>query len=140
MKGKLTCMERGSINKLIYVLFQANILSLFLVVIIFGGWVMAKSPKDINQIDYSDGISKEESLVIAKKYILSKGMDFLDANRMKFIEDSSGFVANPKLYDENWVISVSTTIGTRLRSGLEWGTVYVNKITGEVRYGGEGPS
>ena len=111
-----------------------------LCVLINGGCVMAKSPRDINQIDCSDGISKEESIVIAKKYVLSKGMDFLDENRMKFIEDSSGFVANPKLYDENWVISVSTTIGTRLRSGLEWGTVYVNKTTGEVRYGGEGPS
>lgn len=89
----------------------------------------------IKNIDFSDGVSKEEAIVIAQNYMIDEGDDFCkDYNLLKpTVEESSRF-------PENWLVGFPTTLKYRLKTGLQWNAMFVNKKTGLVKYSGEGPS
>lgn len=100
---------------------------------------MAEKPYDyyrekLKEVDLSDGVSKEEAIIIAQNYVIDKiqgGEDFykkLGISKPEFSED-------PKYRNqliEKWVILFP------MRYGLlkTWNVIYVNKHTGEVTEGG----
>lgn len=116
----------------------------FISFLIFGpsiGGTMGEKPdykiqikEKYNQIDLSDGVSKEEAIIIAQNYLIEEGLD-------KICDISTGEVIGD-LYNnpEYWHVSFSTTQKVKRQQGLKWASVYVHKKTGEVKYGGEGPS
>jgi hypothetical protein len=86
------------------------------------------------QIDLSGSVSKEDAIIIAQNYLIEEGLD-------KICDISTGEVIGD-LYNnpEYWHVSFSTTQKVKQQQGLKWASVYVHKKTGEVKYGGEGPS
>lgn len=103
------------------------------------GMAMAENPysyyrKKLKEVNVSDGVNKEEAIIIAQNYVVDKiqeGEDFykkLGISKPEFSED-------PKYVDrfpEEWVILFP------MRFGLlkTWDVIYVNKLTGEVTAGG----
>ncbi len=103
------------------------------------GMTMTGRPYDhyqekLKDIDTSDGVNKEEAIIIAQNYIIDKikeGEDFykkLGISKPEFSDD-------PKYKNqliENWVILFP------MRYGLfkTWYVIYINKYTGKVRTGG----
>lgn len=85
------------------------------------------------QLNLSDGVSKEEAIIIAQNYLIDEDLDSLL------------IVTNPKVesYDIKegyWLVSFPATFKVRWTQGLKWGSALVDKITGKVIYRGEGPS
>jgi hypothetical protein len=88
------------------------------------------------KIDLSDGVSREEAIVIAQNYLIEKGID-KDYN----LKSAHIFGENDPFWGKNsWHISFYIKLGERLRTGLKWCSFHVDKKTGFVSGGGCGPS
>ena len=87
-------------------------------------------------------VSEEQALVIAKRYIVDKGIDLYNISKLRLIDEKDyHYDAIPKeLFETDWIIIIPTKLKVQLSQGLKWGIVYVNKRTGEVTPGGMGPS
>ena len=125
-------------------MFKKDLLIIFLWFLIFGrtaGGAMEANQNYKEQIkekykniDLSDGVSKKEAIIIAQNYLIGEELNNIcDITTGEVIGDMYN---NP----EYWHVSFSTTHKVKLEQGLKWVSVYVNKGTGEVKYGGEGPS
>ena len=89
---------------------------------------------NLSQVDISDGVSKEEAMIIAQNYMLNKRSDIeKDFNIRK------PWVTPTSLFPDSWVVYFPTTFSFRNSTGLKWGGMFVNKKTGELKYSGEGP-
>gem|GEM_PF-3403422 len=86
-------------------------------------------------VNLSDGVDKEEAIVIAQNYLIDNGLDaLLDVSKVRKTDDQKS-----PWGIEDWLISFSTTSKARRQQGLKWGSLLVNKKTGVVKYLGEGP-
>ena len=88
------------------------------------------------QIKVDNGIDKEEAIILAQNQLLKD-------NRAKGLSLRSAeiFGENDPFWDKDtWHISFKATFPSRLKDGVKWWTLHVNKKTGEVTYGGGGPS
>jgi hypothetical protein len=116
---------------------------LFLISIFFiidnKGMAMTGRPYDyyrekLKEVNISDGVSKEEAIIIAQNYIIDKikeGGDFykkLGISKPEFSDDSK----YKNQLKENWVILFPMRYGF-LKT---WNVIYVNKQTGKVVDGG----
>lgn len=103
------------------------------------GMAMAENPysyyrEKLKEVDVSDGVSKEEAIVIAQNYIIDaieRGEDFpkkLGLSGAQISEDPYDI----KNFPDDWVVLFP------MKYGLfkTWDVFYVNKITGKVVGGG----
>lgn len=98
---------------------------------------MEKSPDhdkaQPQQVNTSDGISKEEAVIVAKKYLVEKGY------REGYVI-SKPTVTESSVVEGCWTVSFPTTWRVRMEQGLKWLAVDVDKKTGQIRSAGWGPS
>lgn len=101
----------------------------------------------LKQVDISDGVSEEEAILLAQNYMINQKEDFsrnFVLSKPKVVEvnlnDPMFRKLDNTIYKENWVISFPATLEFKLKTGLKWCEMFVNKKTGQVRYSGEGPS
>ncbi|MBU1121610.1 MAG: hypothetical protein KKF54_02795 [Candidatus Omnitrophica bacterium] len=87
-------------------------------------------------IDLSDGVNKEEAIIIAQNYIITSNKDkIFDLKSAKIFGEN-----DPYWPSTSWHISFNIISRDWRRRGLKWGTFHVDKKTGVTKYGGEGPS
>lgn len=86
------------------------------------------------KIDLSDGDSKEEATIIAQNYLFEKGID------------KDCIIAKTKVMDKEWwipdgcwEIRFGVVPIIKQKQGLEWFSVYIDKISGEIKGSGWGP-
>lgn len=125
-------------------MFNKILILTFIFFIMFGqsmGGAMEARPnykerikEKYKNIDLSDGVNKEEAIIIAQNYLIKEGLD--KKCNIATTEVVGDLYKNP----EYWHVSVSTTHKVKWEQGLKWMSVYVNKKTGEVKGGGAGPS
>ena len=108
-------------------------LSLFL---LNAGCAMANKASDykyykasMNTVNYSDGISKEEAIIIARNSMIEDG-DAKDFNLANPTVESGG------LNDELWDVEFKARLWLEATRGIFFGTVYIDKKTGQVKGGG----
>jgi len=116
------------------------VVALFLITAFFminnKGIALAGRPYDyyrekLKEVNISDGVSKEEAIIIAQNYVIDmieKKEDFfkkLGISKPQLSEDPD--------FKEDWIILFPMRYGF-LKT---WGVVYVNKKTGKAVYGGE---
>ncbi len=98
---------------------------------------MAKSPDDyrakLQQVNLSDGASKEEAIVIAQNYLLRNA--YKDGYKI-----SRPRVNDSTIVKDCWAVVFPTTWSVKLGQGLKWLEVDVDKTTGEIKSVGWGPS
>ncbi len=109
------------------------------------GGMMAKSSDyyraQLQQVNLTDGVSKEEAVIIAQNNLIDDGTDkscVLSQPSVKdsrFTVDGAGHPLAPC-----WEVRFDATWKTRLRSGLKWFRVLVDKKTGQIKSSGWGPS
>jgi len=109
------------------------------------GGTMAKSHDDyrakLHHIDRTDGISKEEAIIIAQNHLIEGGTDKEVALSKPSVEDSrftvdgAGHPLAPC-----WEVRFNATWKVRLESGLKWVRVLVDKKTGQIKSSVWGPS
>ncbi len=87
----------------------------------------------LKTINISDGVNREEAKILAQNYLIDNNLD----NLLIISKPSIEFDRRRK---DSWLITFPTTREVRLKQGLSWGSVLINKRTGEVKYLGEGPS
>lgn len=88
------------------------------------------------RIDFSDGISKEEAIIIAQNYLLGN-----EWGKNCNLRSAKIFAENDSFWDKaSWHIGFDLIQETRLKTGLKWTIVNVEKKTGKATPGGEGPS
>lgn len=124
-------------------LFKIMVIDLFLIMGFFTannkGMAMVGRPYDyyrekLKEVDVSDGVSKEEAIIIAQNYVIDmieKGEDFfkkLELAKAQTSEDTS----YTNRFPEDWVILFPMSYGL-LKT---WNIIYVNKQTGKVVDGG----
>lgn len=88
----------------------------------------------IKQVDVSDGVSKEEAVTIAQNYMLEESFNVKDV--IDFLKPKVG---NSGLIKGCWAIIFHSTFKVRMKSGLKWYTVHIDKKTGEIKSQGWGP-
>jgi hypothetical protein len=90
--------------------------------------------KSLSEVNLSDGVDKEEAIILAQNYLVNTGRDdFLITSKPKVFEKHA--------YGANyWRVTFPTTPKVQREQGLEWGALIVDKETGKVQYLGEGPS
>lgn len=109
------------------------------------GSAMGDNPKKIEQIkeDYTklnltDGVSKEEALVIAQYFIINDSST-LSSN----VNLNSGRVMESGLkhvIGDCWAVNFSAQSKFRRQTGLKWFDVHIDKLTGQIKTTGWGPS
>jgi hypothetical protein len=107
------------------------------------GLAMAQAPdykeqikEKYKKVDLSDGVSKEEAIIIAQNYLIERGID-----KTYKLESAEVFGEDDPFWDKNsWHIGFYTKLGERLKTGLKWCSFHVDKKTGSVLGGGCGPS
>ena len=87
----------------------------------------------LQQLDLTDGVSKEEAIVIVQNYLLRNS--YKDGYK----------ISRPRINDSTivkgcWAVVFPTTWSVRLGQGLKWLEVDVDKTTGEIKSVGWGPS
>ena len=87
----------------------------------------------LKTINISDWVNREEAKILAQNYLIDNNLD----NLLIISKPSIEFDRRRK---DSWLITFPTTREVRLKQGLSWGSVLINKRTGEVKYLGEGPS
>lgn len=100
---------------------------------------MAENPygyyrKKLKEVKVSDGVDKEEAIIIAQNYVIDmieKGEDFLKKLGLSKAQISTDSYDSKSFLDD-WVVLFP------MRYGLfkTWNVFYVNKITGKVVGGG----
>ena len=88
----------------------------------------------LKNIDFSDGINKEEAIIITQNYLIDKGFKLENIDVLKPTVDQSG------LYDDCWVVIFNASFHVRHGQGLKWYSLDIDKKLGEVRVEGWGPS
>ncbi len=93
-----------------------------------------KVKEDYKKIDISDGVNKDEALIIGKYFIAThQDLDVTENVKIKTAEvDQSG------LNDDWWAVGFDTSFKFK-RRGLQWYTVNIDKNTGEIKARGFGP-
>ena len=109
------------------------------------GGTMAKSSDyyraQLQQVNLTDGVSKEEAIIIAQNNLIDDGTDkscVLSRSSVKdtgFTVDGAGHPLAPC-----WEVRFNATWKVRLESGLKWCEVLVDKKTGQIKVSGWGPS
>lgn len=86
----------------------------------------------LKQVDRSDGVSKEEAIVIAQNYLIDQGAfkDFM-VSRPK--------VRDSKVIDGCWAVSFPRTLREMLKHGPLWSVVEIEKRTGQIKASGGWP-
>lgn len=88
------------------------------------------------QINVSDGISKDEAIILAQNQVLKDNQE-----EIFVLKSAEVFGENDKFWDKNsWHISFKVKSKEWLRRGIKWCSLHVNKKTGEITAGGCGPS
>ncbi|MDP3722678.1 MAG: hypothetical protein Q8R91_04175 [Candidatus Omnitrophota bacterium] len=95
----------------------------------------------LKAVDPSDGINKEEAIIIAQNHLIEGGADKEVALSKPSVEDSRFTVdgAGHPL-PPCWEVHFNATWKVRLESGLKWVRVLVDKKTGQIKVSGWGPS
>lgn len=109
------------------------------------GGAMAKSPDyyraQLKLVNLADGVSEDEAIIIAQNNLIDDGTDkFCVLSRSSvrdtgFTVDGAGHPLAPC-----WEVRFDATWKMRLRSGLKWFSVLVDKKTGQIKVSGWGPS
>ena len=95
----------------------------------------------LKTVDLSDGVSKEEAIIIAQNHLIDGGADkevSLSRPSVKnsdFTLDGAGHPLPPC-----WEVRFNATWKVRLESGLKWYEVHIDKKTGQIKSSGWGPS
>lgn len=97
-------------------------------------------PEKFKQIDLSDGVTKEEAVIIAQNHAIDQGWDKDYIVARPIAKDFKN-----KLYgSEEWEVTFNATYGANVKQAKGFGMfglfrgyawVYVNKKTGEIRSG-----
>lgn len=96
-----------------------------------------KIKENYQQLDFSDGISKNEAIIIAQyDLIKDEGKDW-DLNIKKPRVKESGL---KDVIGDCWAVIFDANLKMKFKSGLKWYTIHVDKKTGEIRSRGWGPS
>ncbi len=107
------------------------------------GGTMKQPPEyyraQLQRINLSDGVSKEEAIIIAQNYLLDVGEKGCALSRpsvkdSSFTRDGEGRPLAPC-----WEVKFPTTWAVRFKQGLFWVAVHIDKKTGKVRVAGAGP-
>lgn len=94
----------------------------------------------LKTIDLSDGISKEEAIIIAQNYSIDEGSEKFYILSRPSVKDSSFTVDGAgRPLAPCWEVRFPTMWRVRLKQGLLWGTVLIDKQTGHVKGSGAGP-
>ena len=106
---------------------------------------MAKSSDyyraQLRQIDFSDGVSKDEAIVIAQNHLIDGGADEEVLLSKPSVEDSRFTVDGAgRPLAPCWMVRFDATLKVRLESGLKWYSVDIDKKTGQIKVSGWGPS
>jgi len=93
----------------------------------------------LKAVDPSDGVNKEEAIIIAQNHLLDVGENGCLLSRPSvrdshFTVDGAGRPLAPC-----WEVKFPTTWGVRLKQGLFWVMVLVEKQTGYIKGSGAGP-
>lgn len=87
------------------------------------------------KVDLSDGVGKEEAIIIAQYHMIEEGMD-----KSCNLGSAEIFSENDPYWDKNsWHVSFKTTVKERVKSGSKWVTVNIDKKTGKVEISGWSP-
>jgi hypothetical protein len=115
------------------------LLILFTLLTPYQGVAMGKKPisyykEKLTKVDFSDGINKEEAIIIAQNYLIDKGID------------KDCVIDKPKVTEKQWWIPkgcwevrFKASFEVKTKQGLEWFSVYVNKTTGKIKGKSWGP-
>lgn len=88
------------------------------------------------KINLSDGVSKDEAIVIAQNYLLEN-----EFGKNCILKSAKVFAEDDPYWDKNsWHVTFNLKLSKKLKTGLKWTVVNVDKKTGDARSGGEGPS
>lgn len=104
---------------------------LFTVIMPYEGGAMAERPNKENfqeQVDLSDGVNKEEAVILAKNYIMQKGLE----KNMIVLKPK---VKENSLVKECWAVYFSPSSQMRGRIPFNF-VVDVDKNTGEIKLAG----
>lgn len=98
------------------------------------GGTMKQSPDDyraqLQRIDLSDGVSKEEAIIIAQNYLIGEKAD-------KEFVLSRPRVSDSKLIEGCWRVSFPRALRETLEHGPLWSVVDIDKKTGQIKsFGG----
>lgn len=95
----------------------------------------AQIKEKFKKINLADGVDEKEAVVIVQNAVIESGDD-----KNCVISSAKVFGQNdPYWSKDSWHISLRTTFRERMRSGLKWTAVNVDKKTGEMTPGGAGP-
>lgn len=96
----------------------------------------AQIKEKFKKIDLSDGVNKEEAVIIAQTHIITNSEDkIFDLKSAKVFGEN-----DPYWPSTSWHISFNIISKDWRRRGLKWATINVNKNTGVITDGGAGPS
>ena len=97
---------------------------------------MKQSPEyyraQLQRINLSDGVSKEEAIVIAQNYLIDQEADKDFALSRPKVRDS-------KVIDGCWTVSFPRTLQKMLRYGPLWSVIEIDKRTGQIKSSGGWP-
>ena len=88
----------------------------------------------LKEVDFSDGVSKEEAIIIAQNYLLEKKVKL---ENMNFIKPKVG---ESDLIKGCWAVVFAARFKFKMESGLQWFIIDVDKKTGEIKTWGWGPA
>lgn len=117
--------------------------TLFLIIVFFvsnnKGMAMAENPynyyrEKLKEVDVSDGVSKEEAIIIAQNYVIDKIQEGKSFYKKLVISKSS--ILKEWESEKDWAITVPISRGLALISPAEY-ILFVNKTTRQVTLGGE---
>ncbi len=127
--------------KKIYVILSFLVLAMFLYPM--RGVPMAINPdksneiiKKYNRINFSDGINKDEAIIIAQHSIVTDE----ENNWKDNLKVASAEVDNSGLDEGWWAVGFDATLSFKSRTGLRWFTIHIDKKTGEIKSKGWGPA
>ena len=94
----------------------------------------------LTQVDLSDGVSQEEAVIMAQNNLIDDGTDkFCILSRPSVKESHFTVDGDGRPLAPCWEVTFPTTWGVRLRQGLFWGEVLIDKRTGQIKGRGAGP-
>ena len=95
----------------------------------------AQIKEKFKKIDLADGVDEKEAIIIVQNALIESGDD-----KNCVISSAEVFAQNdPYWGKDSWHVSLRTTFRERIRSGLRWTVVNVDKKTGKMTPGGGGP-
>lgn len=100
-----------------------------------GSAYKAQIKEKFRGVNLADGVDEEEAVIIAQNDLIETGDD-----KNCVISSAKVFGQNdPYWSKDSWHVSFRTAFRERMRSGLKWVTVNVDKKTGKITSGGGGP-